>query len=1186
MPTPEPPLVDPRSVEHLVARLAARARETVPQWRPPPDGDVGSALQLALAGMVGELVTRVNRVPDHAFTGFLDATGQGPLPPSPARGVVALALSAGAGATVVPARAALESLPVAGRPPVAFETEQAVSVLPLAVAAVEVADPDADRCSVLGDGSPERVLAGRVPVAHALEVLTSCLRAADTTAQVSVRLDLTGLPGAPAPTPAAVRDAVEGTTVSSAVAPGPQTTTLAVPSQGAATATVSSTWPSGPTEALRLDLPGPLAQRPGGRGLILTALVVSVDVPPRPPRAVAVSGSPVDPTLAFEPFGAVPAPGSELALADPVLATPGAVLTLAVGLDPGTTTAVTLAWEWFDGSAWHALPGVSDGTSAFTKQGSVAFSSPGVPEARYAGVAGCWVRVRVTAGGYGAPARYVPVDNANLGAGLKLATGTGNLDAPRVTSLTLAAHAEDQAPAVARVTGERREPALGTTLAASLADLDGPDGAPAPCLMIGLDGDPGTNQVTLHLDLDHAPALPRGAGRSAGTSLHWEYTDGVTWRALTVVDGTHGLSRSGIVSFLAPPTLAPLELPGRPPLRWVRAVADEPVVARDCARLRGVTPNVVAVVAGASVAWEPLGQADGRASAVHTLSTTPVLAGEQVLLAEQGSSAPAEGHDGSRTWIPWTRVESLTTSGPTDRHYLLDRTTGAITFGDGQRGMIPPRGSAVAAVYRHGGGADGNLPASALGRLRDAVPGIARVWGVQPTTGGAASGSTALRRRLGPAALRHRGRAVTSADLCAIADEVTGGSLARCIVPTDVPRGSVVLVVVPHAPRSASAPAPGPELCAFLEQELVARSPVAVGDVGSIRVTGPAYRRVDVVADVVPRHPEDAEQVKAACVAGLARFLDAVDGGPAGGGWPLGRDVFESEVAQVLMAMTGVASVQSLRLLTGAATARLTLAAPLVLEFGARTGALARSADGRLAWTLDESVLPGAPAGSLVLRGPTENDLLQVIEDVVAGAHRVLAEDEAEVDLRWVSGHGAGVFPSGSTLVAGVGADTRTVLTLNRPAVAGGDDVVARGRLEGAAPAPGEQLALVHPEPLLVTDVAPLAGGGHAVQVVGEVLDQLVPGCAVGVLGHPGRTRVKSVVGPDLGARTARLVTSGWQAGDAVWVSDDAAASSDGGHEPQQAWVVAAEEVDDVVHLDRTSLVRSGDHVVRVVAQG
>ena len=55
----------------------------------------------------------------------------------------------------------------------------------------------------------------------------------------------------------------------------------------------------------------------------------------------------------------------------------------------------------------------------------------------------------------------------------------------------------------------------------------------------------------------------------------------------------------------------------------------------------------------------------------------------------------------------WKRVASLDCSGPNDRHYILDRETGMIRFGDGEQGQSPPSGSNIQATYRYGAEAGG-----------------------------------------------------------------------------------------------------------------------------------------------------------------------------------------------------------------------------------------------------------------------------------------------------------------------------------------------------------------------------------------------------------------------------------------------------------------------------------------------
>lgn len=51
---------------------------------------------------------------------------------------------------------------------------------------------------------------------------------------------------------------------------------------------------------------------------------------------------------------------------------------------------------------------------------------------------------------------------------------------------------------------------------------------------------------------------------------------------------------------------------------------------------------------------------------------------------------------------PWTQVTSMDAAGPGDQVYVLDPASGAITFGDGAHGAIPPAGAQVTVSYVSG----------------------------------------------------------------------------------------------------------------------------------------------------------------------------------------------------------------------------------------------------------------------------------------------------------------------------------------------------------------------------------------------------------------------------------------------------------------------------------------------------
>jgi len=84
-----------------------------------------------------------------------------------------------------------------------------------------------------------------------------------------------------------------------------------------------------------------------------------------------------------------------------------------------------------------------------------------------------------------------------------------------------------------------------------------------------------------------------------------------------------------------------------------------------------------------------------------------------------------------------------------------------------------------------------------------------------------------------------------------------------------------------------------------------------------VEVVGPSYKEVTVQAQVKALAEANKPDVAARVIASLNRFFHPLQGGPDGSGWPFGRDVFRSEVLQVIDDTPGVDHVESLKLATG-----------------------------------------------------------------------------------------------------------------------------------------------------------------------------------------------------------------------------------------------------------------------------
>jgi predicted phage baseplate assembly protein len=82
-----------------------------------------------------------------------------------------------------------------------------------------------------------------------------------------------------------------------------------------------------------------------------------------------------------------------------------------------------------------------------------------------------------------------------------------------------------------------------------------------------------------------------------------------------------------------------------------------------------------------------------------------------------------------------------------------------------------------------------------------------------------------------------------------------------------------------------------------------------------VAVVGPEYTEVTVRARVRALRGAAPDRLRELVIAALDRFLHALEGGPYHTGWPFGRDVYRSEVLQVLDDTPGVDHVLDLELI-------------------------------------------------------------------------------------------------------------------------------------------------------------------------------------------------------------------------------------------------------------------------------
>ncbi|MCH8988032.1 MAG: putative baseplate assembly protein [Chloroflexi bacterium] len=424
-------------------------------------------------------------------------------------------------------------------------------------------------------------------------------------------------------------------------------------------------------------------------------------------------------------------------------------------------------------------------------------------------------------------------------------------------------------------------------------------------------------------DLLDAPAIS-DCGPSVesvgGPQLAWEWWDGQAWDSLNVKetdDGTRALSRNGQVYFQVPGQIpqtkySSLGLPlfqedeDDPPLYYwmrVRFVGGDYVTGPDIDR---VVTNTVQAAAALTARDEVVGSSSGTPNQIMTLRYSPVLADPPLELEVDEGQGPK----------PWELTSDFHASGPQDEHFILNRSSGEIIFGDGLHGRIPLAGQAnvVARSYRYGGGRTGNVGQETVTDMVTSNPDVEEVTNYRPAIGGEDEEPLESTKVTGPRELfKTRDRAVTLEDFAELAMATPGALVARAAAHASQDSGDgssiINVVIVPQSRDSRPVPSAGSRelVCRYLDQRRLITS--------QVRVMGPLYHDLSVLINVRTKDDADLLEVKEAISDRLAKYFHPLEGGLDRQGWQFGRNVYYSEVLHEVMSVEGVLLVENLELL-------------------------------------------------------------------------------------------------------------------------------------------------------------------------------------------------------------------------------------------------------------------------------
>ena len=454
----------------------------------------------------------------------------------------------------------------------------------------------------------------------------------------------------------------------------------------------------------------------------------------------------------------------------------------------------------------------------------------------------------------------------------------------------------------------------------------GPRARDGAALMLGFAGPAEMTSGAIHLyaSIAQLGGPPRPESRSDPARVYdlpppaelvWEVFDGVRWQPVaTLRDETDAMTRSGQIILRGPGEIARLATRGdvAQPLYWLRQRVARAAWERP-PMLDAVLANTVEVRQLETVRGEVLGRSQGTPDQTFRLARRPILPRPvpEAVITDAGRvvtlrSIRLEVDEGSGP-EPWQEVDDFLSSGPEDRHYKLNYATGELTFGSGERGLIPTVfaagagvGNIVVAEYQTGGGLRGNVPSGAISTIQSYLPGVQAVTNPFAASGGSNEEPVAATKARAASEIAANGRAVTAEDFEAFALEA-GVRRAKALALThprypgvEIP-GSVTVIVVPDG--LGPNPMPSAHSLAKVAAHLDTRRLVST----EIHVVAPTYNEVVVEADIVTTRTANPQTVREALEARLNAFLHPLTGGNDGLGWPFGGDIIFSDLYRIVI---------------------------------------------------------------------------------------------------------------------------------------------------------------------------------------------------------------------------------------------------------------------------------------------
>ncbi|MBN2444848.1 MAG: putative baseplate assembly protein [Spirochaetales bacterium] len=638
---------------------------------------------------------------------------------------------------------------------------------------------------------------------------------------------------------------------------------------------------------------------------------------------------------------------------------------------PEANKDLLLKYEYWNGKFWSVLGESTingakgdtaeyefiDTTNAFTRSGQVIFRRPGnLSSVDVNGHQHYWLRVRIGAGDFGTAGQYKKNEDDKWEW-----VYNQPVESPVFNRIRLFYTAEKKPPETLNVYNEYTYTDFSEINKKNNAQNREENPAKEPFMLLkihkeknamayfGFEGDFPHGDMGIYFKInEQRQVLPeRGTlvsmkkigiripERKRQISLRWEYWNGSEWTKLSVNDYTDSFHESGFIEFKVPAQLKEKEEFGKKCF-WIRLVFESGSFEIP-PRILKILLNSVYVKNHHTYENEVLGSSNGMPSQEFDIFHGPVLPGielyvkeecvppsneKDLILEEEGEDALRikEARDGNKeeVWIRYHEVENFYASKAISRHFCVDYINNKIIFGDGRRGVIPPRlkNNIKIAQYTTGGGVIGNVGSHTLTVLRENIPYIKDVINYYPAEGGADLEDLESLKSRATSVFKNLNRAVTAEDYEWLAMESsTSVARAKCL-SRGSKKGEVVVVIVPR-PESKHVDLkekliPSSELLKRIKAFLDVRKLIGT----KLKVEAAAYKSITINLKLVFQKDISEVQILKQRVDGcIRRLLHPTMGGINGNGWPFGFSLVKNDIYNALEKVEGIYYIEEIEII-------------------------------------------------------------------------------------------------------------------------------------------------------------------------------------------------------------------------------------------------------------------------------